>query len=68
MRTSPALVGWPDPGIPYPLVIQLGAAAAGCKALLDSVTYHANIDLPVDVRPLFRGPKLNHQLIEGRGV
>jgi len=29
MRTLPALLGWTDPGIPYPLAIQLGAAAAG---------------------------------------
>jgi len=29
MRTLPALLGWPDPGIPYPLAIQLGAAGAG---------------------------------------
>jgi len=29
MRTVPALLGWPYPVIPYPLVIQVGAAAAG---------------------------------------
>jgi hypothetical protein len=36
--------------------------------LLGPIAHHANIDLPVNVSPLFCGTKLGDQLIEGWGV
>jgi hypothetical protein len=36
--------------------------------LLGPIAHHTNIDLPVNVLPLFRGAKLSDQLIEGQSV
>ena len=36
--------------------------------LLGPIPHHANINLSVNVRPLFRGANLRHQLIEGHRI